>query len=67
MYYELSYARFNISQDNYIVSSHLVPLQLGRDVATLNAFYRMFHGESSKELHAVIVTILQITVIYREL
>ncbi|CAH0399068.1 unnamed protein product [Chilo suppressalis] len=32
------------------VTKHLEPLQLCRDVASLSAFYRLYHGECSEEL-----------------
>lgn len=36
------------------VSNHLEPLQLRRDVASLSAFYRLYHGECSEELFSLI-------------
>ncbi|RVE43469.1 hypothetical protein evm_011886 [Chilo suppressalis] len=36
------------------VTKHLEPLQLRRDVASLSAFYRLYHGECSEELFSLI-------------
>ncbi|RVE54134.1 hypothetical protein evm_001257 [Chilo suppressalis] len=36
------------------VTKHLEPLQLRRDVASLSAFDRLYHGESSEELFSLI-------------
>ncbi|RVE44225.1 hypothetical protein evm_011124 [Chilo suppressalis] len=36
------------------VTKHLEPLQLRRDVASLSAFYRLYHGECSGELFSLI-------------
>ncbi|CAH0398409.1 unnamed protein product [Chilo suppressalis] len=37
------------------VTKHLEPLQLRRDVASLSAFYRLYHGECSEELFSFIL------------
>ncbi|RVE54942.1 hypothetical protein evm_000309 [Chilo suppressalis] len=36
------------------VTKHVEPLQLRRDVASLSAFYRLYHGECSEELFSLI-------------